>query len=1143
MPTALSTINLAKDQGITYAPLLLAKITFADGAILRLSSAPLNTAEGGFQYGGSDYLSRLSEQNIDAVQQLSEQGIDVPAAVQLRIDDADKFVYLNYEAYSGRGFRGASLELRFIFWDADTSTFSSDSLVKFVGLCAAPDVTPKYLTVGAQAITNLQRVNLPTVPVQRTCPNIFPATAAQRQEGADDADSIFYRCGYSPDATGTNARGNYVTGTTPYTSCGYTREDCVARGMFKADSLTRITGRFSGISYEAQESYRSREYVSGQWLTIKNTPNAAVFGDYYPEVFGGPVWVQPPVIRPIGDGNSSRAEVVISSGEIEGIDRLVVNGIELPAANARDGSTYLVGNPLLRYNWINAGDRNGAPNLDTPWNGNGDPYGSLAAALIVTPRSVWDSSALPDVAVLVRGRRVRVYSNTTTYTLAFSNNPAWLTMQLLVSTNKIGYSDLDIQTFIDAAAVCDATVTYTDQNGASSVQARFAASVVLRERRAAAEALRGLLASFRGHLVPSGTGKLQLFIKQTLAGQQPTTAPDGSNYGSAVSSKSLAGVTTNGFVAYRFSESTIAREPGGDPKFRILQRPVNDVPNRVSFRFQDAAHEWAVSSVSIANTADVAKVGQEVATGLQVEGITSWDQARRIAKTYLDEQINSQWIEFTTSFRSVKLRVGHIIMVNMAQFGMTDKLFRVAKIQPGADFESAVITAHSHDDNWYLDINGQSADPRPHSFSRDRLERPALPWIPGAGTNNGGGIYPSYETTFGLQQEYATAADGTAIARLAITGFCPVNGPYSELRPPLVAAQGTTASTGGSLAGSGQVYWLAVCATNASGVSALSSLCAIAVTAGGSANTVTMPVVSWDPAAIGYRLFAGTDPNRLTFQRDTGTTPTSITLSSLATEQYGPPDQEFDRFRVRVKRVIHSGVWGAAVTAVAANKITISGAACTVNEWAGRKVSTLRMADNPIGGPIEYAVSANSATELTCSPDPNAGWALVGDVVVMRTIPTVGSDVNGNYIEDAKWVNGLSGGAGLTVDAEIGNILRCIGGTGRGDFYRIRSNTATRIYIDGDWTTTPDSSSVFIVEEPGWAVEVTTGSFTNDGNPLDVVQVTVDVPNLTGSAVLVQVRTVDGGGAESIEHLSPLREIYIQGSAGTAASLVVVPTY
>lgn len=1140
MPTALSTINIAKDQGITYSPLLLAEITFADGAVFRLSSAPLNTAEGGFQYSGNDYLARLSDQAIDAVQTLSEQGIDVPPSIRLQIEDADKFAYLNYERTAGRGFRGATVVLRFIMWNADTSTFSSDSIIKFSGICSSPDVTPKHLTVTATSLMNLQRTLLPTVPIQRLCPWIFPATATQRQAAADDPTSIFYRCGYSQDATGANARGNLNSGSV-FTTCTYTREACEARGMFLADSASRATRRFGGISYEVAESGRSREYVSGQTVTIRNNPNAAVFGDYYPVVYGGPIWVQPPVIRPVGEGNSTRAEVVVSAGEIEGIDRVVVNGIQLPPANERGGSNYLVSNALLRYNWITPGTRNGAPNADVPWNSSGDPYGSRAAIVIVTPRNVWDSATLPDVQVLVRGQRVRVYTGPTTYTLAFTNNPVWLTLQVLVDSQKVDYSQVNIQSCIDEAAVCAATVTYTDLNGSSSTQARFSASLVIRERRAAADILRGLLMTWRGLIVPSNaSGLLEFRSRQTLAGQQPA-AVDGSNYNTAVTSKSLGGTTTNGYVAYKFGEDNIGREPGGAPMFKQLARGLNDVPNRVSFRFQDRDHEWTQSSVSIADVGDVAKIGQEVPTGLVVEGVTSYDQARRLAKWYLDEQINASWFEFTTTFRSVKLRVGHIVMVSMASFGISNKLMRVAKIQPGADFETATITVHEHSDDWYLDSNGQAADPRSRSRVRDRLERPSLPWIPGAGTNNGGGIYPNYETTFALQQSYVETTSGTPIARLSIIGFCPINEPSAELRAPLVGAQGTTASTGGSLAGSGRVYYLAVCATNASGVSGLSSVCSIAVTAGGTANTVTMPVISWDPAATGYRLFAGLDPNRLTFQRNDGTTPTSITLSSLASEQYGPPDGEFDRFLVRVKRVIHSGVWGAAVTAVAANTLTISGAAFTVNEWAGRQLSTLMMADNTIGGPIEYAVSANTATQLTCSPDPNAGYGLVGDVVVMRMLPTVGSDGSGNYVEDAKWVNGLSGGAGLAVDAEKGNILRCIGGKGRGLFYRIRSNTATKIYIDGDWTVTPDSTSVFIVEEPGWSFEVTTESFTNDDNPLDIVQLQADVANLGGEVVLVQVLTLDGGGNPSIEALSPVREIYLQGSVGgTGVSLVQI---
>lgn len=102
---ALTTINLAKEQAATFQPLLLAAFTFADGTILRLSTHPLNVAEGGFQPSGisgfphnsQDFFGRILSKDIGAVQAMSDQGIDMPPHASVTIADADKFIWTNYE--------------------------------------------------------------------------------------------------------------------------------------------------------------------------------------------------------------------------------------------------------------------------------------------------------------------------------------------------------------------------------------------------------------------------------------------------------------------------------------------------------------------------------------------------------------------------------------------------------------------------------------------------------------------------------------------------------------------------------------------------------------------------------------------------------------------------------------------------------------------------------------------------------------------------------------------------------------------------------------------------------------------------------------------------------------------------------------
>ena len=82
----------------------------------------------------------------------------------------------------------------------------------------------------------------------------------------------------------------------------------------------------------------------------------------------------------------------------------------------------------------------------------------------------------------------------------------------------------------------------------------------------------------------------------------------------------------------------------------------------------------------------------------------------------------------------------------------------------------------------------------------------------------------------------------------------------------------------------------------------------------------------------------------------------------------------------------------------------------------------------------------------------------------MRVLP---SSFSSTTVGDANFVNAYAAG-GLTANAEVGNRVRIIARTGRGQQRVIISNTSTVLTIDTPWDTTPDATSRFIVEEqPG----------------------------------------------------------------------------
>lgn len=742
MPTALTTINVAKEQAATYQPLLLAEFTFADGAVLRLSTHPLNTSEGGVQYGGNDYLGRISDQTIQQVQALSETGVDLVPSVSMSIADPAAYIYSNWETAAGRGFKGASLTLRLVFYDVAGGTFSSDSRIPFVGICDKPASDAARLTVTAVAKTSLMRAMLPVVPIQRRCPWINPTTTAQRAEASDE-DSCFYECGETRDTT-----------TAP--PCSYTLATC-----------TQLT-RFGGITYSAPAGMRVREYVSGNWSDVRGVTNEASYGDRIPMLYGK-AWIEPPVLTAIPDGNYLRGECIVALGPVT-IHKVLVNGIELSPANLPDGTPISGANPDFRYNWINDGTRDGSPNADTPWSGTGDPYGSMSAIMFVLPRSQGGGDGVPRVRVLASRKDLRKYqalasvtvtSNVAVATLVGANvdiasndagwafeiigttgaslngdwtgltnwtagppgtftfattgvadgtytggyirfksateNAAWVIADLLTWTNY-RYEDLDLASFCAAAQVLEARPT----------------AIVLRQRRSAAEIIRSIRQAHGLLLVPEhSTGKLHLYVKQTLADQQPATI-SGSNYDTTVASKTAAGITTSGYVAYKFDAASILRSDL-PISLKELPRSASDSPNRISLSFQDRTNDYAISTLSVVDSDDAGRLdGQEIAGSLAVnaDGLTSYADAMRSARVNLAEihrgntagdTRGTRVFEWDTTVRGSHLRVGHIVLMTDTLKGLTNQLLRITKIQPAQNYETVRLTAHWHDDNWYTD--------------------------------------------------------------------------------------------------------------------------------------------------------------------------------------------------------------------------------------------------------------------------------------------------------------------------------------------------------------------------------------------------------------------------------------------------------
>lgn len=1166
-------LTLKEASPVTNQPVLLAELVFLDNTVLYLATKPFNATEGGFAYGGNNYLCRLAQQDISAVQERSEQGIDRIPSVTLHIQDSDKTIWSNYEMASGKGFKGAVLVLRFIFWQADTANFSDDSVVPFVGVCDMPSIERQgkgdQLVVAASASRNMQRSYLPVFHIQQRCSNVMPATAAQRLAAGTDMSSPHFGCGYDPDQSGTDPqiggdckRGNYVTGTTPFTDCDYTRVSCIARGMFTIDSSSRRTGRFTGQEWAPQNRLtRSKSYIEGKSIDVLSGRNDAIYSERVPMLYGTQ-WVNPVVVNNLGDANVTNNEVIICQDDIgtDGVVQVVVNGVVIPDSQSTPDTLFRWAFLTGGTGGVHTGTRNGLTNAAALYNNLGDPYGSLAVISISYYRQLGDSASVPNVMVLAKGPKVKqantaLATDQASWPYSRTTNPAWILLDMLIWSNW-RYADIDLQSFIDEAPYCDATVTYTDLTGnAGATHARFKAQFAIDKQRTAGEAIQAVLRCFNGQLVRNTTtGLLKLFIRKTLADQQPAPI-GGSNYNTAISSFAADGTVVNGYAAFKFDETSVLRSNPDDPPFvRVFSDAGANTANTVQFGFQDEDNQFQSDSITILDTDGINRAGgyqggQQVIDNLNILGISNFDQGARIARTYLAERLRGNpigdtrgtlYFEIKTNFRVVHLNVGQICLLSWQALSIANKLVRVTKIQPSSDFEGATVTAMWHEDLWYTDAYGQQD---PALFSDPALNSPnraPYPWLPYGVqpiTNDSlfwnpplGGL-PGSWWNFGIAPQYAKLTDGRFLASLQIKGCPTVNSLSQSLQAPLIGIQASTATTGGSILRNLTLF-IAIVAIDADGnTSGLSRFSTVTTGPSTDTNTVTTPPIAWQAGTVAYTVFGGVSELDLSAQFAGSGTPSTVTLSSLLYQTWGPPDLLASSLNFRAKRVLQPGVFNAQCTAVGTNTISFAPPSpFTANVFAGYdlKLVAHKNLDSTDIPWAHFRVTANTTGGVfTVSPDPS-GIAVAGDVFEMMFKPGTVTDTT---IDDPNLVNPYS--AGLVANAEVGSVLRFVAGAGRLTLRTVIANTSTQWTISQPWDTTPDSTSRFWEEESTWSPNLNTGRLVaNIFTPGLVPTVaSVQVSNYAGQTFIVQANIDDANGVMSLETYAPIRMVYLWGGA------------
>lgn len=880
------TIHEIKRGQITETPLLLFDCELSTGSTERWSTHEVSLS-------GRHYHGRVLKHNVFDIRSAAEDGIDALAKVSLTLANADSY-FSQIERTTK--WKGARLSVRFVFINAQSGEAVSDEAVIFHGVCNPPDeITESTIRLSFLSRMSLQRVLLPEVRIQRRCPWMFPSNQQQRQMALDGGDrgrySPFFRCGYSADLAG--GAGN-LNGGQPFTDCDYTRTACVQRGMFDVDLAGLTTKRFGGVEF-VPSTIEVKTYGEKAPHLSAALENEGRYNDFVPLVYGT-AWYRPPVVFARNDGNLTHLEVLLGMGEIDGVAKVLVNGIELPSGESAQKPT-----ATGWFNIASYGLRNGAFNLDfTDGSGKpiGDPYGSMAVLSVVVPNAISDGRTLPKVDVLVRGMKLATYDEQGAYVAdVFTNNPAWVLLDLL---RRSGWAtnEVDLATFAKTAAYCSEPIETMDLHGNPRGIARFQCNLVIRKRRSAADVIRGVRNASALFLTYGIGGLLQLGAESSIAIQQSLQL-DCSN-----SMETLNG----GWPAYEFGDassgfSDIARRSTGEPTLRLFSRSTAETPNRYAVEFQDEFNEYQQDSLSLVDVPDAVMAGQEISASMTALGLPNFSQAGRVLRLQLDKAIRGNtFVQFETGVRGIGLKPGDLITITYAKEGLERQLFRVVRMAPGLNYRSILITAQIHSDEWYVGGDGSLGV---IGGGRQPSIEAGVP-RPLAGTSLDDEGYSQFD----IEETPIETADGSYEVSLAVSFAPPTTPSKNAPAVPLMSLSVQTSDSGGSLKG-GQSYYYAVSAVGDDGSeSALSFVARATVPAETDTNKVTLHDLSFAPNSASFNVYRGPNPTQLLRVAKGETIATRWEDTGAEEELAPPPDANYHHanFYWRMELLPETGV-------------------------------------------------------------------------------------------------------------------------------------------------------------------------------------------------------------------------------------------
>lgn len=287
-----------------------------------------------------------------------------------------------------------------------------------------------------------------------------------------------------------------------------------------------------------------------------------------------------------------------------------------------------------------------------------------------------------NLTTVVKGRKIRVYTTPTKYTVKYSENPAWVMLDFLTSYNGLGLclnndgtinngliSQLfDMYSFIESAAYCDQEVI---TNGQKSP--RFTFNMIFDSQTSARDLLDEIYRSCRGGLFTKN-GKLQFKIDKAAPVSKVFTAED-----------IVKGSETFGTI------------------------PTEEHYDILKLVYISPAHEWQ----KVEAFAEIPKYrdGVPIEHSVNCYSVTNFQQASRLAWYYVNSKILCPYFgSFKTDYRAYDLEVGDVIQIDSLLMGLKGYQVKVTSVvDDGAG--TFTVNWRNYDERLYNDTLG-SKEPR-----------------------------------------------------------------------------------------------------------------------------------------------------------------------------------------------------------------------------------------------------------------------------------------------------------------------------------------------------------------------------------------------------------------------------------------------